>query len=60
MYNHTPAGTISPVEHKLVELGKVRGIVAGYFRQVSQDTHFLMASLATSWPLQGMEGKPEE
>ena len=48
MYNHTPPGTTGPVERKLVELGEVRGIVAGNFGEVSQDTHSLMASLATS------------
>ena len=29
VYNHTPVGTIGAVERKLVELGEVRGIVAG-------------------------------
>jgi hypothetical protein len=48
VYNHTPVGTIGAVERKLVELGEVRGIVAGNFGEVSQDTHSLMASLATS------------
>ena len=47
-YNNTPVGTVGAVERKLVELGEVRGIVAGNFGEVSQQTHSLMASLATS------------
>ena len=48
VYNHTPVGTVGAVERKLVELGEVRGIVAGNFGEVSQETHSLLASLATS------------
>ena len=47
-YNHTPAGTIGAVERKLVKLGEMRGIVAGNFGEVNQQTHSLMSSLATS------------
>ena len=43
----TPVGTMGPVERKLVELGEVRGIVAGNFGEVSEDTHALLAALAT-------------
>ena len=48
VYNQTPIGTVGAVERKLVELGKVHGIVAGNFGEVSQQTHSLLASLATS------------
>ena len=40
-------GTVGPVERKLVELGEVRGVVAGNFVEVSEDTHTLVAALAT-------------
>ena len=46
-YNRTPVDTMGPVERKLVELGEVRGIVAGNFGEVSEDTHALLAALAT-------------
>ena len=36
-----------PVERKLIELGEVRGIVSGSFWEVSEDTHALLAALAT-------------
>ena len=36
------------MDRKLVELGEVREVVAGNFGEVSQDTHSLIASLATS------------
>ena len=48
VHNHTHEGTVGPVERKLVELGEVHGIVAGNFGEVSEQTHSLMASLATS------------
>ena len=47
-HNGTPANTIGPVERKLVELGEVRGIVGGNFGEVSEQTHTLLAALATS------------
>ena len=47
-HNLTPPGTVGPVEQKLVELGEVRGIVSGNFGEVSEDTHSLLATLATS------------
>ena len=46
-YNGIPAGQTGPVERKLIELGEVRGIVAGNFGEVSEDTHALLATLAT-------------
>ena len=46
-HNQIQVGTIGPVERKLVELGEVRGIVAGNFGEVSEDTHALVAALAT-------------
>ena len=46
-HNQIPVGTIGPVERKLVELGEVQGIVAGNFGEVSEDTHALVAALAT-------------
>ena len=48
VYNSTPASTVGPVERKLVELGEVHGIVGGNFGEVSEQTHALLASLATS------------
>ena len=48
VHNHTPVGTVGAVERKLVELGEVHGIVAGNFGEVSEQTHSLMAFLATS------------
>ena len=48
VHNQTPPGTVGPVEQKLVELGEVRGIVSGNFGEVSEDTHTLLATLATS------------
>ena len=47
VYNQVPAGTVGPVERKLIQLGEVRGIVAGAFGEVSEDTHALLAALAT-------------
>jgi len=47
-HNGTPADTVGPVERKLVELGEVRGIVGGNFGEVSEQTHTLLAALATS------------
>ena len=38
---------VGPVQRKLLELGEVKGIVAGNFREVSEDTHALVAALAT-------------
>ena len=46
-HNLTPAGTVGPVERKLVELGEVQGIVSGNFGEVSEATHALVAALAT-------------
>ena len=46
-YNQVQEGTVGPVERKLLELGEVRGIVAGNFGEVSEDTHALVAALAT-------------
>ena len=41
-------GEVGRVEVKLVSLGEVRGVVAGQFGEVSQDTHTLVSALATS------------
>ena len=46
-YNEVQPGTVGPVERKLLELGEVRGIVSGNFGEVSEDTHALVAALAT-------------
>ena len=48
VYNHMPPCTTGTVEHNLVELGEIRGIMAGNLGEISQDTNSLMASLATS------------
>ena len=41
-------GEVGRVEAKLVSLGKVRGLVAGQFGEVSEDTHLLVSAMATS------------
>ena len=41
------AGEVGRVEQKLVSLGPIRGIVAGNFGEVSEDTHLLLDALAT-------------
>ena len=41
-------GEVGRVEAKLVSLGDVRGVVAGQFGEVSEDTHLLVSALATS------------
>ena len=46
-HNLIPVGTMGPVEQRLIDLGEVRGIVSGGFGEVSEDTHSLLASLAT-------------
>ena len=49
-----PQGEVGRVEAKLVSLGKVEGVVAGQFGEVSEATHALVAALATSregWPV---------
>ena len=46
-HNQIQPGTVGPVERKLLELGEVRGIVAGNFGEVSEHTHALVAALAT-------------
>ena len=43
-----PEGRVGPVESKLISLGKIEGIVAGQFGEVSEATHRLVAALATS------------
>ena len=43
-----PEGVVGRVEAKLVSLGEVKGVVAGQFGEVSEDTHALIAALATS------------
>ena len=46
-HNLTPEDTVGPVEQRLIDLGQVRGVVSGGFGEVSEDTHSLLASLAT-------------
>ena len=46
-YNQIPVDEVGPVQRKLLELGEVKGIVAGNFGEVSEDTHALVAALAT-------------
>ena len=43
-----PEGEIGRVEAKLVSLGKVRGLVACQFGEVSEDTHLLVSAMVTS------------
>ena len=40
-------GEVRGVEQKLIDLGEVRGIVAGNFGEVLEATHLLLAFLAT-------------
>ena len=47
-YNGVLPGQVGAIERKLVELGKVRGIVSGAFGEVSEATQALIAHLATS------------
>ena len=56
-----PQGEVGRVEAKLVSLGKVEGVVAGQFGEVSEATHALVAALATSrvrvaGPTRGRQG----
>ena len=46
-YNGVLPGAVGGVEQKLVDLGEVRGVVAGNFGEVSEATHLLLAHLAT-------------
>ena len=61
-YNGVMEGEVGRVERKLVELGDVRGIVCGNFGEVSEDTHLLLAAMATSrvrvtGPMVGRSGR---
>ena len=47
-YNGVLPWTVGGVEQKLVDLGEVRGVVAGNFGEVSEATHILLSHLATS------------
>ena len=47
-YNGVPEGETGPCERKLVELGEVRGLVAGNFGEVSEPWHALLSALATN------------
>ena len=47
-YNGTALGEVGRVESKMVELGEVRGVVCGNWGEVSEQTHLLIAALATS------------
>ena len=46
-FNGVLPGEVGGVEQKLIDLGEVRGIVAGNFGEVSEATHLLLAHLAT-------------
>ena len=46
-YNGVLPGVEGPVEHRLLGLGEVRGVVTGNFGEVSGATHLLQAHLAT-------------
>ena len=41
-YSQVPEHTVGPVQRKLLELGDVKGIVAGNFGEVSEDTHVIV------------------
>ena len=46
-HNGVQEGTVGPCEQRLIDLGEVRGLVAGNFGEVSDHWHQLLASLAT-------------
>ena len=46
-HNGVEDGTVGPCEQRLIDLGEVRGLVAGNFGEVSDHWHQLLASLAT-------------
>ena len=47
-YNGVQEGEVGPTERKLIQLGEVRGVVAGNWGEVGEATHALIAHLATS------------
>ena len=47
-HNGVPEGEVGACERKLIELGEVRGLVAGNFGEVCETWHALLAALATS------------
>ena len=47
-YNSVQEGDVGATERKLIQLGEVRGLVAGNWGEVSEATHALLAHLATS------------
>ena len=48
LYYGTEEGQVGKVESKLVELGKVQGLVCGNWGEVSEPFHALVSALATS------------
>ena len=46
--NGVPEREVGACERKLIELGEVRGLVAGNFGEVCETWHALLAALATS------------
>ena len=60
-YNGVAADQVGPTERKLLQLGEVRGLVAGNWGEVSEATHALLHHLAASRvrvaaPTRGMRG----
>ena len=47
-YNGVRDDEVGPTERKLIQLGEVRGLVAGNWGEVSEPCHALLAHLATS------------
>ena len=47
-YNGVAEGEVGATERKLLQLGEVRGLVAGAWGEVSEPCHALLAHLATS------------
>ena len=39
---------VGPTARKVLQLGEVRGVVAGNWGEISEETHALLAHLATS------------
>ena len=48
LYGGVEEGAVGPVENKLLSLGHVKGLVFGNFGECSEDTHNLLAAMATS------------
>jgi len=58
LYNHTPQGTIGPMEQRLADFGRIRGLVFGFTGEASSDVQGLVDIIAktgatTHWKTMG-------